>query len=169
MHFGDEELLLALLNSAPTDGGVQLDELAGLGAGTAVPAWLARHGGAEGASVAALRAARADLWAVVRGDAAADTLVRHLAGVAAVPEPGPEGLAWQLRTPPGREAAVAAVLAWSELAASAPGRVRACGNPECTLFLIDRSKSNSARWCSMAVCGNRMKARRHHERARAEL
>ncbi|MGW0016543.1 CGNR zinc finger domain-containing protein, partial [Streptomyces tendae] len=26
---------------------------------------------------------------------------------------------------------------------------------------MDRSKPNSARWCSMAECGNRMKARRH--------
>ena len=37
----------------------------------------------------------------------------------------------------------------------------------CALFLLDRSKPNTARWCSMAVCGNRMKARRHYERARA--
>ncbi|WP_232240778.1 CGNR zinc finger domain-containing protein [Kutzneria sp. 744] len=28
------------------------------------------------------------------------------------------------------------------------------------------SKPNSARWCSMAVCGNRMKARRHYQRTR---
>jgi len=35
------------------------------------------------------------------------------------------------------------------------------------LFLIDRSKANAARWCSMAVCGNRMKARRHYHRSRA--
>jgi predicted RNA-binding Zn ribbon-like protein len=34
------------------------------------------------------------------------------------------------------------------------------------LFLIDHSKPNKARWCSMAVCGNRMKARRHYERSR---
>jgi hypothetical protein len=31
----------------------------------------------------------------------------------------------------------------------------------------DHSKPNNARWCSMAVCGNRMKARRHYERTRA--
>ncbi|GAA2698041.1 CGNR zinc finger domain-containing protein [Actinoplanes palleronii] len=39
-------------------------------------------------------------------------------------------------------------------------------NPECRLFLIDHSKPNSARWCSMAVCGNRVKARRHYDRVR---
>jgi predicted RNA-binding Zn ribbon-like protein len=32
--------------------------------------------------------------------------------------------------------------------------------------LIDHSKATSARWCSMAVCGNRMKARRHYQRTR---
>ncbi|MEU1163642.1 CGNR zinc finger domain-containing protein [Streptomyces sp. NPDC005921] len=47
-----------------------------------------------------------------------------------------------------------------------PGRLRPCANPECRLFLLDRSKGNSARWCSMAVCGNRMKARRHYRRTR---
>ena len=47
-----------------------------------------------------------------------------------------------------------------------PGRLRPCANDECRLFLDDHSKANAARWCSMAVCGNRMKARRHYERAR---
>ena len=47
-----------------------------------------------------------------------------------------------------------------------PGRLRPCANDECRLFLIDRSKANAARWCSMAVCGNRMKARRHYQRSR---
>jgi predicted RNA-binding Zn ribbon-like protein len=45
-------------------------------------------------------------------------------------------------------------------------RLRPCANPECRLFLIDRSKPNTASWCSMAICGNRMKARRHYRRAR---
>src|SRR6478736_3317433 len=51
------------------------------------------------------------------------------------------------------------------LRVSSPGRLRPCANPECRLFLIDRSKPNTARWCSMAICGNRMKARRHYRRA----
>jgi predicted RNA-binding Zn ribbon-like protein len=59
-----------------------------------------------------------------------------------------------------------AVLAWDALARRSPGRLRPCANDECRLFLIDHSKANAARWCSMAVCGNRMKARRHYQRAR---
>jgi predicted RNA-binding Zn ribbon-like protein len=58
------------------------------------------------------------------------------------------------------------VLAWHELARNNPGRLRPCANDECRLFLIDHSKANAARWCSMAVCGNRMKARRHYQRIR---
>jgi predicted RNA-binding Zn ribbon-like protein len=45
-----------------------------------------------------------------------------------------------------------------------PGRLRPCENPECALFLLDRSKPNKARWCSMAVCGNQNKARRYRSR-----
>jgi predicted RNA-binding Zn ribbon-like protein len=74
---------------------------------------------------------------------------------------------WTLSVPPERELAVRAVLAWDALAGRSPGRLRPCANDECRLFLIDHSKANAARWCSMAVCGNRMKARRHYQRSRA--
>lgn len=166
MKFGDEALLLALLNTAPTAGNGQQDELEDRATGLA---WLAEHGTvANEAALVAVREARADLWAVVRGEASGALLGRHLDGVQAVPSAGPRGVAWALQCPPERQAAVSAVLAWGDLEASSPGRVRPCGNPDCTLFLIDRSKSNSARWCSMAVCGNRMKARRHQQRLRTE-
>jgi predicted RNA-binding Zn ribbon-like protein len=42
-----------------------------------------------------------------------------------------------------------------------------CANDQCHLFLIDRSNAGTARWCSTAICGNRMKARRHRRKARA--
>jgi hypothetical protein len=56
-----------------------------------------------------------------------------------------------------------AVLAWDALAGHSPGRRRPCANHEGRLFLIHRSKANAARWCSMAACGNRRKARRRAE------
>ncbi|NEJ40784.1 CGNR zinc finger domain-containing protein, partial [Rhizobium ruizarguesonis] len=28
---------------------------------------------------------------------------------------------------------------------------------DCTLFFLDTTKSHRRRWCSMALCGNRMK------------
>jgi predicted RNA-binding Zn ribbon-like protein len=45
-------------------------------------------------------------------------------------------------------------------------RMKACGNPDCRWAFYDGSKNHSARWCEMASCGNRMKARAFRERAR---
>jgi predicted RNA-binding Zn ribbon-like protein len=39
-------------------------------------------------------------------------------------------------------------------------RVRACNNSECRWLFLDTSKNHTRRWCDMAVCGNRIKARR---------
>jgi predicted RNA-binding Zn ribbon-like protein len=164
MSFGDERLLLALLNSAPTEAGHQDDDLRDE---RRARSWLEDHGVDGQSDIAMLRQARADLWAVTRGQADAAVLDRYLSEVSAVPEVGENGLSWELVVPAARRPVAVSVLAWCELEAGTPGRVRACENPDCTLFLIDRSKSNSARWCSMAVCGNRMKARRHHERGRS--
>src|SRR3954447_15208004 len=45
-------------------------------------------------------------------------------------------------------------------------RMKACGNPDCRWALYDATKNHSGRWCDMASCGNRMKARAFRERAR---
>ena len=53
------------------------------------------------------------------------------------------------------------------LAAMADGtwaRLKACRNDECTWVFYDASKNHSATWCSMRVCGNRMKARAYRRR-----
>jgi predicted RNA-binding Zn ribbon-like protein len=44
--------------------------------------------------------------------------------------------------------------------------VRRCANPGCQWLFIDESKTGNRRWCSMASCGNREKARRHYQRAK---
>ena len=46
--------------------------------------------------------------------------------------------------------------------------VRRCEGADCTLWFYDRTKSHRRRWCSMAVCGNRAKARLHRERKSAQ-
>ena len=46
--------------------------------------------------------------------------------------------------------------------------VRKCESPECTLWFYDRTKSHRRRWCSMAVCGNRMKVAAFRARHKAE-
>jgi predicted RNA-binding Zn ribbon-like protein len=46
-------------------------------------------------------------------------------------------------------------------------RVGCCSDPDCAWVFLDTSRNRSRRWCSMADCGNRNKARRHYERVRA--
>jgi predicted RNA-binding Zn ribbon-like protein len=110
--------------------------------------------------------ARRLLQAVVRGEQPPDVLAPLLHGATRTPAITDGRVAWSLTVQPDRELAVRAVLAWDALGQASPGRLRPCANDECRLFLIDRSKAGTARWCSMAVCGNRMKARRHYERVR---
>ena len=45
-----------------------------------------------------------------------------------------------------------------------PERVRNCANPDCPFWFLDTTRSGTRRWCSMTVCGNRLKARRHYQR-----
>lgn len=48
------------------------------------------------------------------------------------------------------------------LAPDKAARIRICDN--CGWLFLDGSRNGSRRWCDMAVCGNRRKARRHYER-----
>jgi predicted RNA-binding Zn ribbon-like protein len=44
-------------------------------------------------------------------------------------------------------------------------RLKLCGSNTCRWAFFDKSKNHSSRWCRMASCGNRQKARRFRERA----
>src|SRR6185312_4366521 len=70
------------------------------------------------------------------------------------PPESAQGLDWTLRTPRERALAVRAVLAWSELGKTGPGRLKPRANDECRLFLLDWSKTGRARWCSMTTHGS---------------
>jgi predicted RNA-binding Zn ribbon-like protein len=48
-------------------------------------------------------------------------------------------------------------------------RVRECGSDTCFWLFLDHSKNGTRRWCDMKVCGNREKARRHHQRVKKAL
>lgn len=113
-----------------------------------------------------LRRLRDDLHRVIRGQADAEILNSYLSGVRQVPNitRGSATITWQVTGPARTLPLAEAVLEWSRVQAELPGRLRPCGNPECNKFLIDHSKPNTARWCSMASCGNRMKARRYQSR-----
>lgn len=160
----DEKLLLDLLNSTPLLDGIERDELADP---DIARRWLGAHGQPDTAEeVSALLGLRPLLQDVVRGTRSPRELGPFLDGVSRRARASDDGVTWSLDVPHGRGAAARAVLAWDELRRSSPGRLRPCANDECHLFLVDRSKPNNGRWCSMATCGNRMKARRHYQKAR---
>jgi predicted RNA-binding Zn ribbon-like protein len=46
-------------------------------------------------------------------------------------------------------------------------RIRICGSEDCSARFYDRSPAGRRRWCSMALCGNVAKARRHRARVAA--
>ena len=46
-------------------------------------------------------------------------------------------------------------------------RLKACHNSECHYVFYDYSKNRSAIWCTMAICGNRLKTRTYRQRRRA--
>jgi predicted RNA-binding Zn ribbon-like protein len=146
-----QAVLLDLLNTTPVIDGQMVDQLD--------RAWL-RARGAKG-GVDDVHRLRDNLQRVVRGEVDASVLGRYLKNVRQVPKIHDGCLTWELDA----DWAARVVLAWGELQNAMPGRLRACANEECRLFLIDRSRAGTARWCSMTGCGNRMKARRHYRRA----
>ncbi len=158
------EALLEALNSTPVRDGGPVDLWLD---GPELSRWAIRHGG-EGTAAERewLRTTRDTLQAVVRGESGPDALLPLLSGVRKVPRVVDARLEWAVEVETERRLAVELVLEWARLQTSSPGRLRPCANSECRLFLLDRSRANTARWCSMKTCGNRLKARRHHERRR---
>ncbi|MEU3599104.1 CGNR zinc finger domain-containing protein [Streptomyces sp. NPDC006798] len=158
------DTLLELLNSRSLVDGEVRDALDDPAEGSR---W-ARERGGDGSpeELALLRRARDTLGDVVRGESPPTALGPLLEGVRRIPEITPDGLRWTIETPPHARLAVEAVLAWAATEEELPGRLRPCANDACCLFLLDRSRANRGRWCSMALCGNRAKARRHYERNR---
>ena len=44
--------------------------------------------------------------------------------------------------------------------------VKKCGNPSCVLYFYDSTKNHTRNWCSMQLCGNRMKVAAYFRRKR---
>lgn len=68
---------------------------------------------------------------------------------------------------PARRAWAELALAWVRLVLTGQvDRLRRCAEHTCGEVFWDGSKNRSRRWCSMRVCGNRTKSRRHTARTR---
>jgi predicted RNA-binding Zn ribbon-like protein len=46
-------------------------------------------------------------------------------------------------------------------------RVRECASETCSWLFLDGSRNRRRKWCDMASCGNRAKARRYYARHRS--
>ncbi|WP_440073559.1 CGNR zinc finger domain-containing protein [Streptosporangium sp. OZ121] len=159
----DVDLLVDLLNTTPVVDGVPTDVLRDRHKATR---WLGeRDLPRSPAAVASARRVRDAIARVVRDEEPARTLEPFLEGVSQIPSVGDDGVRWELDTGSADPFGIRCVLAWAHLRETLPGRLRPCANDDCRLFLVDHSRANSRRWCSMAACGNRLKARRHHRRA----
>lgn len=160
----DEDLLMAVLNSAPVIDGMLVDQLE---RSTDVGLLEGLQGVGTDVERLHLRRTRDALQAVIRGeDDAIEDLTSIVDGVALLPAATRDGLQWHLDVAAEERLAARAVMSWSRVMEELPGRLRACANTECNLFLIDHSRPGTAKWCSMATCGNRMKARAFARRAR---
>jgi predicted RNA-binding Zn ribbon-like protein len=169
----DEPLALDLVNTEFLPAGTLVDLLA---TAESTRAWLTAAGldeaasGNPGPTRAALRQARAAIRDALSGrDTAPLNWVLghgrvHLSVSASLVP---------LRTldadDPAWRPAVRAAASLLDLLEQAPGRTKHCENPACVLWFFDTTRNGTRRWCSMAVCGNRMKARRHYDRVKARL
>lgn len=120
------------------------------------------------------RALREAIYRLFAGEGASERDLALLAeeageGLAArrlVPADGGYAFAWprteELARPLWPLAASAAEL----LTSGEQERVKECAADNCNWLFLDESRNRSRRWCDMAVCGNRAKARRFSARQR---
>lgn len=47
--------------------------------------------------------------------------------------------------------------------------MKKCANVSCILYFYDTTKNHTRNWCSMQICGNRMKVAAHYRRIRRKL
>jgi predicted RNA-binding Zn ribbon-like protein len=146
--------------------------------------WLRAHHGEPGALLAAAIALREAVYRIFSKLAAGRSVAAHdlatfnralaLAPARQRLARAGSGCAWRVAPAgPARPARLAPLLLapvlWSAgdlLAGSARGRVRCCANEQCLWLFLDQSKGGTRRWCDMASCGNRAKARRHYLKTR---
>ena len=69
---------------------------------------------------------------------------------------------------PGVRGALAELvgIVYTAMADGTWARLKACDRDVCGWLFYDRSRNRSARWCQMAVCGNRTKTRAYRTRRR---
>ncbi|MEV6524654.1 CGNR zinc finger domain-containing protein [Longispora sp. NPDC051575] len=171
-----EHLALDLVNTRPAGHDVLLDPVG-------AHAWLVTQadrlphpaGPLSDSDAAGLRAVRAYVEAAllpaVRGDRPPKATLVALT-LAQRDAPGHDELGWdgtRVTVTPRREGpylaqllATLAAAAGDLLSGPELGRIRQCQGPDCTLLFIPANPRR--RWCSPAVCGNRVRVARYYQR-----
>lgn len=99
--------------------------------------------------------------AVEAADAVLRTLPLHASIRDAPLDPSPE-------LPASQRPLAALALTWTQLRLTGDAlRLKRCAEHACELVFWDLSKNHSRRWCSMRVCGNRVKSRAYAARKAA--
>jgi len=165
-----EPLALDLVNTELAPDGTVVDLLATAESARSWAAAAGLTGTLDEAGLGALRLARSAVRDALEGRGTAP--LNAVLGKGRVRLSVSDALAPARTLQTGEPAWQPAVLAAAnllDLLETAPDRVRPCANPDCMLWFFDTTRNGTRRWCSMAVCGNRMKARRHHDRVKARL
>jgi predicted RNA-binding Zn ribbon-like protein len=153
----------------------------GLGTPELLAAWLRERGVAVTSVDAAAHARAIDLREGLRAlgranngeRAEPDRLAALDAATAALPLVAALGTGsrWELEPRvEGADAFLGGIVA-TALRAMASGewsRVKACQNDTCRWLFVDQSRNRSRTWCTMAICGSRMKSRAYRARRRDE-
>ncbi len=169
------DLLLAFVNT--NDLEAERDQLA---TPAQLTAWVQAHGGGGATASAdthrralALREGLRALGRQNNDEAAEPERLAALAeATAALPLTASlaMGSHWELRPEATGLDAFLGGLVVTVLRAMADGswsRVKACQNDTCRWLFMDVSRNRSRQWCTMAICGSRMKARAYRARQRA--
>ena len=171
---GDLELVRSFVNTLDVEDAV--DELADP---AALGRWLRAHGLLRGGS----RPGAADVVAARRLREAIRTLLLENDGVSVRKEAAlvlnrtaqravlaplfdPDGSARLAPSASGVDGALGRVLAVvaQAMADGTWTRLKACRADDCRWAFYDHARNRSRHWCSMAVCGNRTKARTYRRR-----
>ncbi len=97
-----------------------------------------------------------------------DTCIAAVAARELQPDAAAVGWGWRRDVPELERPTWAAALDAADLLSSGSlDRLRLCDDDACGWLFMDTSKNRSRRWCSMADCGNRNKARSFYRRSRA--
>jgi predicted RNA-binding Zn ribbon-like protein len=174
----DLEVLRLFMNTRDLEA--DLDELDELDEATQLARWLQSHGLLRTGETAgqtdvvkavrlreAIRTVLRDRSDPSRASAAAAAF--NMAAAAAAPlrvEISPDLAVRLVSTRSGIPRALARIVAAVAEYAGTPHRERlkVCGNPDCQWAFYDHARNKTRRWCNMATCGNKSKARSYRRR-----